>query len=91
MVRYSERFDYDKLRQLLFVAMEFSPQDGGDPWMTPLAHRQFYPQELEALLHYNGFEITARFGDFDETLPTQESAQLIFVCRARKLTKSRPR
>ncbi len=38
------------------------PIDGGERWMTPLAHRQFYPQELEALLHYNGFEITERSG-----------------------------
>jgi len=82
-VRYSERFDYDKLRQVLFVAMEFIPMDGAERWMTPLTHRQFYPQELEALLHYNGFKITARFGDFDESLPTQESAQLILVCRAK--------
>lgn len=87
MVRYSERFDYDKLRQVLFVAMEFIPTDGSERWMTPLAHRQFYPQELEALLHYNGFEITARFGDFDASLPTPESAQLILVCRARRQTK----
>jgi SAM-dependent methyltransferase len=64
MVRYAERFDYDRLRQVLFVAMEFSPMDGSDGWMTPLAHRQFYPQELEALLHYNGFAITEQYGDF---------------------------
>jgi SAM-dependent methyltransferase len=64
IVRYSERFDYDKIRQILFVAMEFSPVSGGDPWMTPLAHRQFFPRELEALLHYNGFDVIARHGDF---------------------------
>ena len=57
LVRYSERFDYDRLRQVLFVAMEFTPVRGGGPWMTPLAHRQLYPQELEALLHYNGFAV----------------------------------
>jgi len=59
MVRYTERFDYDYARQILFVAMEFLPE--GRPkasWVTPLAHRQFYPQELEALLHYNGFAIS---------------------------------
>lgn len=83
MVRYSERFDYDKLRQVLFVAMEFAPVDGGEPWMTPLAHRQFYPQELEMLLHYNGFEVTARWGDFDESPLTQESVVLILACRPR--------
>ena len=32
--------------------------------MTPLAHRQFFPQEWEALLHYNGFEVERVEGDF---------------------------
>jgi SAM-dependent methyltransferase len=82
-VRYAERFDYDKVTQVLFVAMEFSPERG-EPWMTPLAHRQFYPAELEALLHYNGFEILARHGDFDGSPLGPESDKLITRCRARR-------
>jgi SAM-dependent methyltransferase len=84
MIRYSERFDYDRLRQVLFVSMEFSPTDGSDPWMTPLAHRQFYPQELEALLHYNGFAITARHGDFMGGPLSSSSATMILGCRPRR-------
>lgn len=83
VVRYTERFDYDMLRQVLFVSMEFAPVDGGDPWMTPLAHRQFYPQELEALLHYNGFRITAMRGDFTEEPATRDSFTLVLHCRPR--------
>ena len=83
VVRYSERFDYDKLRQVLFVAMEFAPADGGEPWMTPLAHRQFYPQELEALLHYNGFEIDKFCGDFDGVPVANDSTTLLIHARAR--------
>lgn len=84
LVRYSERFDYDKIRQVLFVAMEFSPTDGADPWMTPLAHRQFYPAELEALLHYNGFEILMQHGDFDGSPLGPDSDKLITRCRPRR-------
>ena len=83
LVRYSERFDYDKLRQLLFVAMEFVPVNGGEAWMTPLAHRQFYPQELEALLHYNGFEMTSLTGDFEGSPVTKDSVTLLVHARAR--------
>jgi SAM-dependent methyltransferase len=83
LVRYSERFDYDKLRQLLFVAMEFSPVDGGEAWMTPLAHRQFYPQELEALLHYNGFEIETFAGDFMGSPVATHSSTLLIHARAK--------
>ncbi len=84
MVRYSERFDYDRLRQVLFVAMEFAPTDGSAAWMTPLAHRQFYPQELEALLHYNGFTVTERHGDFFRAPLTPDSATMILHCRPRR-------
>ncbi len=83
-VRYSERFDYDRLRQILFVSMEFTPVDKSEPWMTPLAHRQFYPQELEALLHYNGFTITRRYGDFDSAPLTADASTILLHCRARR-------
>jgi SAM-dependent methyltransferase len=82
-VKYAERFDYDKVRQVLFVAMEFTPERG-DSWMTPLAHRQFYPAELEALLHYNGFETLARQGDFDGSPLGPDSDKLITRCRVRR-------
>jgi hypothetical protein len=72
------------VRQILFVAMEFSPIARGDRWMTPLAHRQFYPQELEALLHYNGFELTALRSDFSDRAPSNETSMLVFHCRLRR-------
>jgi len=81
-VSYGERFDYEALRQVLFVAMEFTPQSNAPAFVTPLAHRQFFPQELEALLHYNGFEIEEQVGDWDGK-PTHESRHLAIVCRAR--------
>jgi len=65
LVRYDERFDYDQFRQLLLVTTRFSPERG-KPWTIPLTHRQIFPREMEALLHYNGFtdiEFTADFGD----------------------------
>lgn len=65
IVRYEERFDYDRARQILFVAMSFQPiAEPEREFMTPLAHRQFFPREWEALLHYNGFEATELYGDF---------------------------
>jgi hypothetical protein len=81
MVRYSERFDYDRLRQILFVSMEFAPDDGQSTWTTPLAHRQFYPQELEMLLHYNGFTVTERYGDFACGPLRSESETILLHCR----------
>jgi len=84
VVRYAERFDYDKLRQILFVSMEFEPRDGSEPWQTPLAHRQFYPMEIEALLHYNGIEIIERFGDFFRGPLRPSSSTMLLHCRVRR-------
>ncbi len=84
IVRYGERFDYDPLTQVLMVDMEFEPL--GRPrarWVTPLAHRQFFPQELEALFHYNGFDVVARHADFGRKAPTRDSEMLVYHCRAR--------
>jgi hypothetical protein len=65
VVKNRERFDYDPVRQVLFVSMEFEPVGASEKsWMTPLAHRQFFPQEWAALLHYNGFEVEHVEGDF---------------------------
>jgi SAM-dependent methyltransferase len=84
-VRYVEHFDYDRARQVLFVAMEFEPI--GHPeraWMTPLAHRQFFPQEWEALLHYNGFEVDKVEGDFHGGPLDRTSDVMIWYARARR-------
>jgi SAM-dependent methyltransferase len=84
MVRYTERFDYDALRQVLFVSMEFSPEASPrTSWMTPLAHRQFFPGELEALLHYNGFAIREGYGDYKGGRLDRYSEQMVLVCTAR--------
>ena len=83
MVRYKERFDYEPLRQILFVSMEFEPVSGAPKFMTPLAHRQFFPAELEALFHYNGFRIDGIDGDFDGAA-TNESATLVYTTSVRR-------
>jgi len=82
-VRYREHFDYDRVRQILFVAMIFEPK-GGEERMTPLAHRQFYPREMEALLHYNGFEVTELGGDFQGAPLSQQSDVMVFHAGRRR-------
>ena len=82
-VKYRERFEYDSARQVLFVTMNFIPKDGSGDWITPLAHRQFYPAEWEALLHYNGFEAIDVHGDFAGGPLTDTSDVMIWHARAR--------
>ncbi len=67
VVRYAEYFDYDPVSQVLSVAMQFEPLGAPErAWTTPLTHRQFHPQEIEALLHYNGFVVDEVRADFEE-------------------------
>jgi SAM-dependent methyltransferase len=82
--RYAERFDYDPARQILFVSMEFEPlAEGQPPFATPLAHRQFFPRELEALLHYNGFDVEKLDGGWNGEPLDRYSDVTIWTCRAR--------
>jgi hypothetical protein len=82
MVRYTERFDYDQARQILFVTMEFLPRGREhESWVTPLAHRQFFPRELEALLHYNGFAVDDIWGDYKRGKFDRYSETMVFAAR----------
>jgi SAM-dependent methyltransferase len=90
LVTNRERFDYDPCRQVLFVSLEFEPVEHPErSWMTPLAHRQFFPQEWEALLHYNGFDVERVEGDFQGGPLTADSEVMVWHTRAR--TTGRPR
>jgi SAM-dependent methyltransferase len=48
---------------------------------APLARRRFFPQELETLLHYNGFATLHCYGDWDRSALTDQSPMMIFVCQ----------
>lgn len=85
VVKNREYFDYDKVRQILFVGMEFEPVDHPErKWMMPLAHRQFFPREWEALLHYNGFDVEEVHGDFHGGPLDRRSDVMVWTARLRR-------
>jgi SAM-dependent methyltransferase len=85
IVKNREHFDYDPVRQVLFVSMEFEPvEEPKNTWVTPLAHRQFFPQEWEALLHYNGFDVERVEGDFQGGPLTRDSDVMVWHASARR-------
>jgi SAM-dependent methyltransferase len=49
--------------------------------VSPLKLRHFFPQELAALLHYNGFTIVESYGDTDFSPLTADSPNIIYVCQ----------
>jgi SAM-dependent methyltransferase len=83
VVRYHEHFDYDRARQILFITMNLTPRERGEAFLIPLAHRQFFPREWEALLHYNGFAIDALYGDFAHGPLDDQSDVMVVHARRR--------
>lgn len=82
--RYGEIFEYDPVQQVQLVTMQFESKNRADSFITPLCHRQVFPAELEALLHYNGFSMTARYGDFDRGPLDDQSESQVIVATARR-------
>jgi hypothetical protein len=79
---YFESFEYEPVRQVQMVSMVFQNLENlEDLKVMPLSQRQFFPQELEALLHYNGFEIEHFWGDFERGPLTAESESQVLVAR----------
>lgn len=78
LVRYAEHYDYDPIAQVLSVRMRFLPKRGR-PFETPLAHRQFFPQELEALLYYNGLAVEKRLADFRRPLDRDADVMVLYA------------
>lgn len=90
LVKYAERFEYDRLRQLLLIWMEFEPEEGGKPWKVPLTHRQFFPREVEALLHYNGFTDIFFTADFTDQPADQWVDSMVVSCTVAPKKKRAP-
>jgi len=40
----------------------------------------FFPQEIDALLHYNGFQIEDKYGGYEEAPFGDSSRKQIIVC-----------
>jgi SAM-dependent methyltransferase len=83
---YSERSAYDpvtQLNQMWFHYEKCNAAGDGPPEVTiQLSHRYFYPEELGALLHYNGFEVLNRYGDFENEPLDADSDSMVLVCRS---------
>jgi hypothetical protein len=73
---------YDRASQINYITLHYKI---GDREIThELNMRIFYPQELDALLFYNGFMIEHKYGDFDQSPFTSESKGQIVVCKLRR-------
>jgi 2-polyprenyl-3-methyl-5-hydroxy-6-metoxy-1,4-benzoquinol methylase len=76
---------YDLVAQIIYWTSYRRWNDG--EWdhekETHIACRFTHPKELEALLHYNGFEILEQYGSWDKQPLSAASPSIISICKAR--------
>jgi SAM-dependent methyltransferase len=93
---YSTNHVYDPAGQICWIRLYYEPDAAApasepgpaaapskDAWTVQLAHRQFYPAELEALLHYNGFTVIQHLGGFDGQPISPVSVEQVICARVR--------
>lgn len=77
---------YDHDKQLWFQKC-WERLDGptGEPLREPweLTLRYSWPQDVETLLYYNGFQVVNRYTDWFGTAPSAEEGASVFVCKKR--------
>ena len=85
----TEQQQYDPLSQIqhyTFQEQWLYPDGRREEKTTRTALRYVFPQEMEALLFYNGFEIRACYGNWQQEPLTAASRLMIYVCQRRAET-----
>jgi SAM-dependent methyltransferase len=77
----TEQNRYDSVTQVNHVCFTHRWEASGDTVELHFAMRMFFPQEIEALLVHNGFEVEAVYGDYGEESLTPESPKQLIVCK----------
>jgi 2-polyprenyl-3-methyl-5-hydroxy-6-metoxy-1,4-benzoquinol methylase len=74
---------YDALAQVLHWTSyrRWNDGKGEQTRVTRIACRFTYPQELAALLHYNGLEIVRQYGNWQKAPLAAESSSIITLCK----------
>jgi SAM-dependent methyltransferase len=82
-IQVSGTDEYDAVNQIRHETAYRRWQNEAGKTVTKIAPMALYchfPQELESLLHYNGFHIEEKYGDWDFTPLTSESPMLLYLC-----------
>lgn len=86
-IRQTERFDYDPLTQTLLVESTLRLERSRDPLVIPLYLRQWFPKEVEAILHYEGFSPVETQADYTEGPGALTTDSMVFIARAPRRTR----
>lgn len=82
----TEEQEYDPITQIQHYTFHehwLYPDGQQEEKVTRTALRYVYPQEMEALLFYNGLQIHACYGSWQQEPLTATSRQMIYICQRR--------
>ena len=79
-VSISKTIQYDSASQISRETWYFRDESTGEEEAVPLHLRMFFPQEIDALLYYNGFHTEEKFGDYEERPFDHSSRKQIIMC-----------
>lgn len=76
---------YDPIAQVIYWTSYRRWNDGEREHQkeTHIACRFTHPQELETLLHYNGFQIMQQYGSWNKEPPSAASPSIYSICKVR--------
>lgn len=74
---------YDRATQVNHITWRYDIGDRRGVFERKLTMRQFYPQELRALLECAGLTIERLWGDYDDSPFTSESPKQLVLCAAK--------
>jgi SAM-dependent methyltransferase len=79
----TETPSYNTATQIQRLRWHYKIGDKDDAKVEEWDMRIYYPQELDALIRYNGFEIEHKWGSYDESPFQSDSPKQIVVCKVK--------
>ncbi len=84
IVKVYESNEYDPALQINKAKFYYQLPGMEEEIVEDLPVRMFFPQELDALLKYNGFAIETKYGDYEDTPFSSISPKQMIVCKLRE-------
>jgi SAM-dependent methyltransferase len=75
-----EEVNYDEASQIYSIRWHYAKPATGEARSDELKLRMFFPQELDALLAYNGLELREKYGNFEGKPFATGDAKQVAVC-----------
>ena len=73
--------DYDAVNQILTTKLRYRFTGSHKEICDDIKRRIYFPQEINTLFRWSGFEIEEKYGDYDLSPFTSDSPQQLIVCQ----------